>query len=291
MTDRNIDQLLDAWMDLGPTVAPARVAEAVRLESRSTRQAATLRGWPPRRFPVMSTTVRYALAAAVVAVAALLGYVYLAGPNVGGPGPDVPSPSVAVSPEASAAALPPFERQLDAGRYTLSDEIPVGVTFDLPSGWRSCSPDASELSVCRVAGRDAAGIGVAFMFIENVAADPCNGADLLDPPVGPSVDELVTAISNLDGLQVSAPEDVTVDGFNAKRLTVTAPDQFRCESLSTWATATRTNGVGVGENNLLHVVDVDGVRILIASAYFEEQVTAEDFNAVEQLIASIDFEP
>jgi hypothetical protein len=286
MIDRNLDQLLDAWMDLGPTVAPARVAEAVRLEARSTRQTATLRGWPPRRFPVMNNTVRFALAAAVVAIAALLGYTYLAGPNVGGPEPEDPSPSA----EVSAAAFPLFEQALEPGRYTLGAGLPVGVTFDLPSGWRSCSPSAEEQAVCRVAGRDAPGIGVAFLFVENVVADPCNGYDLVDPAVGSSVDELVTAISTLEGFDATAPEDVLVDGFAAKRFTISAPQEAPCDSLSTWATSTRTNGVGFGEQNLLHVVDVDGARILIASAYFDEQVTPEDFAAVEELVGSIDFE-
>ena len=42
MNDRNFDQLLDAWMDLGPTAAPDRVADAARLEARTTRQTAIL---------------------------------------------------------------------------------------------------------------------------------------------------------------------------------------------------------------------------------------------------------
>ena len=33
MNDRNFDQLLNAWMDLGPTTAPERVADAARLEA------------------------------------------------------------------------------------------------------------------------------------------------------------------------------------------------------------------------------------------------------------------
>ena len=97
MNDRNLEQLLDAWLDAGPKVAPGRVTEAARLEIRSTRQPAALRGWPPRRFPIMSNTMRIALATAAVAVAAVLGYNYLIAPNIGSSGLDDPTPTPTVS--------------------------------------------------------------------------------------------------------------------------------------------------------------------------------------------------
>ena len=93
MRDRQVEQLLDAWLDAGPAVAPSRVTEAARLEIRSTRQSAALHGWPPRRFPIMSNTMRIALATAAVAVAALLGFNYLVAPNIGSPGLDDSSPA------------------------------------------------------------------------------------------------------------------------------------------------------------------------------------------------------
>ncbi len=59
MNKRSFDQLLDAWMDLGPTSAPERVAEAARLEVRTTRQRpAFLSRWATRRFPEMNNTMR-----------------------------------------------------------------------------------------------------------------------------------------------------------------------------------------------------------------------------------------
>ena len=69
VNDRSLDQLLDAWMDLGPATAPDRVADAARLESRTTRQTAIPPGWPPRRFPLMNTYAKVALSAAAVVVA------------------------------------------------------------------------------------------------------------------------------------------------------------------------------------------------------------------------------
>jgi hypothetical protein len=96
MTDeRSFDQLLDAWLDGGPGVAPVRVADAARLEVRTTRQMNSLEIWALRRIPVMNTTMRFAIGTAAVAVAALLGLNLLVPPNVGDdPAPSDASPSV-----------------------------------------------------------------------------------------------------------------------------------------------------------------------------------------------------
>ena len=80
-----MDELLDTWMDLGPTVAPSRIAEATRDEIRITHQR-RVTWWPARRFPIMNNTkVRFGLAAAAVIVIALLGIRFLPN-NVAGPG-------------------------------------------------------------------------------------------------------------------------------------------------------------------------------------------------------------
>src|SRR6187549_1032504 len=99
MNDRTFDQLLNAWLDLGPTTAPDRVADAARLEAAATRQLpAILSRWAPRRFPIMNTTAKVILATAAVVLAAALGYNYLVAPNVGSPrlfAPDsTPTPSL-----------------------------------------------------------------------------------------------------------------------------------------------------------------------------------------------------
>ena len=103
---------------------------------------------------------------------------------------------------------------------------------------------------------------VTFQIVDNVRAPPCSDqetAELLDPPVGPSVNDLVTAISNLEGYEATASEDVTVSGFSGKEFTLTAPDTEGCSA--TWATAERTTGMGPNEINELRILDVDGVRV------------------------------
>lgn len=290
MNDHDLHHLLDAWMDLGPEAAPVRVADAARLEARSTRQAVTLAGWTPPRLPFLNVaTLQVALVAVVVIAAALLGYRYFAGSSVGGPGIEDPVPS----PTASLARPIPLTfsaGNLAPGRYTLAGSFPVELTLELPAGWSSCSIGVVEQGVCRSPAQDEFGMAIGFLVIENVVADPCNGSELLDPPVGPTVEDLVDAVSSLDGFEATAAEDATMDGYRAKRLTVTAPEESGCDLL-TWATPQRTNGVGPSEINDLHIVDVDGTRIFISAAYFPDLVTPEDLAAAEEVLASIQIEP
>jgi hypothetical protein len=217
----------------------------------------------------------------------LLGYRYLAGPSVGGPGIDDPVPSPTAP---SARALPlTFGDTLPPGRYALAGAFPVDLTFDLPAGWFSCSMGVMEQGVCRASTQNQSGIGITFLVVENVAADRCTGGALRNPPVGPTVEDLVAAVSSMYGFEATAAEDATVGGYPAKRLTVTAPDEAAC-ALVTWATPDRTNGVGRSEINDLHIVDVDGVRILISAAYFPDVVRPEDLAAAEEVLASIQIE-
>ncbi len=101
MNDRDLDQLLDAWIDLGPEAAPERVAAATRLEVRSTRQSSATAAWLARRFPIMNTNrFRFGIAAAAIVAAAFLGLQFLPTTNIGRPQEaptSTPEPSVFTS--------------------------------------------------------------------------------------------------------------------------------------------------------------------------------------------------
>jgi hypothetical protein len=284
-TDRDTTRIVRSWLRTDESESADRVLDIVldRLDTTPQRRATR---WPARRFFEMNSFAKFGVAAAVLVVAALLGFNYFFTPNVGGPGIDDPSPTA----EATPAALRLSEGPIEAGRYTLGEDFPVPTTFEVPAQWIACSSGVMEQGVCRLAGREFPRIGLTFNYVENVAADPCGG-ELLDPPIGPTVDDLVTAISNLEGFEATAPEDVTIDGFDAKRFTLAAPADPPCELLETWATQTRVNGIGAREINLLHVVDVDGVRLLLSSTYFENTTTPADFAELDELIRSIDFAP
>ena len=290
--DRDVDRIVRSWLDEGVTRLPDRLLDAVIDQVPATPQRRSL--WPARRFPVMNNpALRLGFAAAALVVAVGLGASLMSGPQVGGVASPSPTPSPTASPSPSAS---PEETAtvLRPGPHALDPAFPVSITFDIPpttapAQWLVCSPSEVEQGVCYESAKDVSGPVVSFLIVTNVVADPC-GEALLDPPVGPSVDDLVTAISNLKDFSASTPRDITVGRFPGKEFTVTAPTSG-CE-LRTWATAKRTNGVGLRETNLMEILDVDGVRVVISGAYDPDATTADaDLAAIRQVISSVHIEP
>jgi hypothetical protein len=231
-----------------------------------------------------SNFVRFAIAAVAVLLAAIIGFIYFSGSGVGDYTAPSPPPSAAVSP----SALPFTTNDVPAGTYSLR-QFPVGITFEIPAGFVSCSAGPVEQAVCWDTTDTEFGFAVGFLIVDNVVADPCgSGASLRDPPAGPSVEALVTAISNLDGFEATEAKDITVDGFSGSEFTVTAPVDAGCD-LKTWVTRTRANGVGPGEINLLRILDVGFVRVMISGAYPPE-TPAEQVSIMEQVMDSVRIE-
>ena len=202
------------------------------------------------------------------------------GLGLGGP-PDDRTPSPSVTPIALADAP---DTGLVAGRYLIDDPFPVRITFDVPEGWTKCAYSPLEQGVC---GPELQGFTV--QITENVVADPCDPSRApLDPPVGPSVDDLVEAISGLPGFEATNAVEVLVDGFRGKEIEVTAPAST-C-GLGTWSTADRTNGVDNGEVNLLRILDVDGVRVMLAAAHLPG-LSAEHVAELRRVMDSVRVAP
>lgn len=242
-----------------------------------------------------SNTFRFGVAAAAVVLAVILGINYFSGPNIGSDPEASPSPSAAASAAASPKPLPiVLGTPLSPGTYFLTS-FPVQLTvevpaFEPPAEWFAGCSDGGvlEQSVCTKSTPTANVMAVGILVADNVVADPCS-PELLDPPVGPTVDDLVAAISSLNGFEATAPLDVTVDGFDGKQFTVTAPNTPDCGL--TWATGSRTNGMGPGEANLVRILDVNGVRLLMTGAYDPVNASEADITTLQQLFASVHIEP
>lgn len=215
------------------------------------------------------------------------------GADAGASDPGASASAASSAPSAGAApvliepvgAVEDF-RELDAGAYVIDEPFPVRISFAVPDGWRrwAYTSAASQLNVVKPEVGE-----VSFEIVDNVSADPCTG-ELLDPPVGPSVDDLVTALSDLDEFEVSPAEDVTVDGFSGRQLIIKAPADAACESLSTWRTTTRQNGVGAGEVNEVRILDVDGVRLVISVAH-GPSLTDDAQADIDSVLGSIQLGP
>ena len=61
--------------------------------------------------------------------------------------------------------------------------------------------------------------------VTNLVGHGCRDHSWADPPVGPSVDDLATALADLAPFRVtSPPKDVTIYGYSGKHLELTVPD-------------------------------------------------------------------
>ena len=193
--DRDATRIVRSWLENGATQLPDRVLDDVLGEIPAIPQRRRSRGGAS--LPQLNRAAQVGLAAAAVLVVVLLGLgVFASGLGVGGP-IGGPSPT----PTPTAMALPQDQISLEAGAYVFGDPFPVRVSVEVPVGWTSCVYGPVEAGVCR--GNES---GVGFVIVDNVVSDPCDPSrPLLVPPVGPSVDDLVTAISNLDGSRRRTP--------------------------------------------------------------------------------------
>ena len=118
-------------------------------------------------------------------------------------------PATATVPTASATPIT-AERELAIGQFCgTGDERPLR---------RSAGLGGDEALVRLVdSERDVAGahnVAVRFLDVANIYTDPSQWSRF-DPPVGPTVDDLVSALQQVPAFDVT-PRDVTVDGFDGK---------------------------------------------------------------------------
>ena len=83
-------------------------------------------------------------------------------------------------------------------------------------------------------------VAVANWIIANVYTDPCQWqGSLLSPAIGPTVDDLASALVAQKGRNATAPTDVTLGGYPAKRIEWSIPadlDRATCDEgvIRTW---------------------------------------------------------
>jgi len=292
MTENDFDRTARLWLEDGPTVMSDRVLQAALDEVHVTRQRRAW--WPGRRVFDMNSTIRLAIGAAAVAVAAVIGINFLpSGSGIGG-GPAA-TPTPAPTPTPTPIAFPVYPQTLvvpELGTYRAGDPFPIPVTINVPAGW-----------VGKVGGEYAAyldkpsgsGAAVAFSLSQSIFADPCKDRGLLDPQPGPTVDDLASALAGLPGFGVTTPTEVTVDGYRGKQLTLTAPDTFDGCTLSRDGYRVWQLPVGAifsftpGQRMALRIVDVNGQRLVVSADTFPA-TTAQELAEVQEILDSIRIE-
>jgi hypothetical protein len=140
--------------------------------------------------------------------------------------------------------------------------------------------------------------GLLFDEITNIYTDGCQWVRV-DPPVGPTVDDLAQAWANVPDLAATAPTDVTVDGYAGKQIEFTVPDYTDdgCRGISPtqhrfalWLSpgdaAPGFWAQGPNQHTQQRIIDVDGTRLVITALYLPS-ASPQDRADLDNALASI----
>jgi hypothetical protein len=287
--DRDVTRIVRSWLHEDAHEDADRILNLVLDEIDTTPQRRA--NWLARRFPPMNNNLmRVAVVAAVLVVAVIIGANLLRQPSVGGPSESVePSPSAA--PTAGAPArldlLPTGD--LAAGTYEIDAVFPVRLTFTLPVGFGHGRGASDGVGI----QGNPSGRGIEFQIASNVYPDPCHSlAGPANPPIGASVDDLVTGMTNLVDFQAGPVTDVTIGGLPAKAFDLNNEiDQSTCDAQGVrtflFAGTSGGSGVGTGERQRIYVMSVQGTRLMIMTYYFSDATGSNDLTDAATLAAIV----
>ena len=231
----------------------------------------------------MSTPIRVATTA-VIGVLLVGGVAMLAtrfGPPNQGSEPTL-------TPEPSAAASPGFVASgpLEPGPYRVTTLSGVKATFTIPAGWKG--PPATGFAVLKEGS-----VILSFWQPVNVYADPCSSGSLLNPSVGPTVDDLVAALAAQPFTEATEPTPVTIDGFGGQRIDYDVDvDAASCSGeLWLWRDADGGDRTERDDQlNELYVLEVAGSRVVINLSYVPGTSPA-DRAELQRVFDTITIEP
>jgi hypothetical protein len=280
--DSEFDRMLAEWLEDDTFVAPAAPVEAAvdfaRIHPRRRDWLTFLR----RDAMTTRATTGLRPVAILLAVVALLalgvgGAVYVASrPEA------TPTPTVLPSPTTSPLAVLPMPPSgaLVAGRYRLEvPDSPVTVDLTIGEGWTSGDwyimnpPEFTH--------------HISFWTVGNVNEDACDwNGTLPNPPIGPTVDDLVSALDAQKNTDMSAPIEVEVGGHAGKQVTVQiaadfTPPEGTCDpDLTIWVGPDGEQGRSVTANldnppDTVWILDVDGQRVVIVTTYDPSDAEAQ----------------
>ncbi len=219
-----------------------------------------------------------------------------------------PSPTAVPAPTypANVMDVPPFS-PLEVETYFVEPvETDIQVFYTIPTeGWMSWF-GGFKLGLETDPPNSVVGFGI--LNVTNVVQDGCTGHVAADPPVGPTVDDMATALAGLSPFVLTKPpSDVTVDCFTGKHLQLTVPDlelggsgedtEFTdCTDGELWSYIGKPLSFAnhayshPGQSEEIWLLDVDGTRVMIGT--FTSPGSSEgDIAELRSILDSIDIVP
>jgi hypothetical protein len=145
-------------------------------------------------------------------------------------------------------------------------------------------------------------LGVTFWNVSTVPADPCHW-QRGGPKLGPTVDDLATALANQSRRHATTPRDVTLAGYAGKHQTLTVPahiqyalDEFSsCDQgyFVSWdetpSSSFERYHQGPGQVDELWILDIHGFRLVIDATYWLN-TPAQDLAEIHRIVSSVRIE-
>ena len=306
--DPDTTRIVRSWLDEGVTQLPDRVLDSVLDQVPATPQRRAT-WWPARRHPTMNMTLKYGLAAVVVAAAALIGINYLGTANVGGPGIGDSTPTAEPTPRAtSEPSLEPTPEPTPAGLLPEGEHVlvdgteemaTVRVTVTIPApDWYGEPGDGILIKNDQSGAPDGAGLIVFAGEDLYVYGDPCRWSSTRPETPATTVDELIDDLSAQALRDATEPVDVTVDGYSGKSVTLHVPedaDFSECDrsTFGSWGVpgpdeAPFRYHQDPGQIDKLWVLDVEGELVVVDTAHYEGTPQAV-VDELDDIVESITF--
>jgi hypothetical protein len=170
---------------------------------------------------------------------------------------------------------------LEPGRYFFDPDhdpsTPLRVAFDITApGWTSWDGAAKV--------EDYGHALFTVVLASNVVRDGCTDHRPRDPAVGPTVADLVAALTDLAPFEVTAPpSDVSISGYSGQHLQLTVPADFPSSGVDTERVFTECDEQALhswtfpagdafygyngepGRTEEFWILDVDGTRLVVST--------------------------
>jgi hypothetical protein len=207
-----------------------------------------------------SGEIRMDRKAVVAAMSVLVGLTGCGGSATPASGTAEPATEAA----SAMGAMPAGDGPIEPGTYRIPKSAwsDVDFTVTMPEGW------TVQYGHIYLKPGAAGELGVAAEVVDSIYTDACAGVGALED-VGPSVDDLATALGQQPGPVVSEPMDTALGGYPAVRLDLTVPEGLDLAScrlegagLQVWHNPAADKYFVLLPDTVasVYIVDVDGQR-------------------------------